>query len=194
MIFGKLEVRLRLPGIVVRPQAQIFVELVRVDHFAGIHLPVGIPGGLEFAERLHQLGAEHFGEEFGAGLSVAVFAGERTAVADDQVGGFFDELAEFRDALFRVQIEVYARVHAGVSEVAVERAFVAEVGHHLAQFAQIAAQLFRSDGGVFPSFPVERFAGNVRGCAQARFADFPDCACALRRRTSLTLRRSGDCG
>jgi len=103
-----------------------------------------------------------------------MFAGERTAVADREVGGLFDELAEFGDSLFRLQIEVEAGVHAGVAEVPVERALVIEVGHHLAKVAKVSAKFFGSNGRVFPAFPVERLAGNVRGCAEARFADFPD--------------------
>ncbi len=94
VIEQELEVRLGLPRRVVRAEAKVLVELVGLDHFAGIHLPVGIPRDLEFAEGLHQFGAEHFRKKFGAGLSVAVLAGERSAVADDEVGGFFDELAD----------------------------------------------------------------------------------------------------
>src|SRR4029077_1521151 len=53
MILRELEVSLRLPGGVVRAEAEVFVELVGIDQLAGVHLPVGIPGGLEFAEGLH---------------------------------------------------------------------------------------------------------------------------------------------
>ncbi len=81
-------------------------------------------------------------------------------------------------------------MHAGVAEVSVERAFVVEVGHHLAQVAKISAEFFGSDGGIFPAFPVQRLAGNVRGCAQTGFANLPDAAC-LRSREQLDVRRSG---
>ena len=82
MILRELEMGLRLPRCVVRAQAEIFVELVGTDQLAGVHLPVGIPGGFKFAEGLDQFWAEHFRKEFSAGLSVAVFAGEGSAVAD----------------------------------------------------------------------------------------------------------------
>src|SRR5580704_7627346 len=118
-----------------------------------------------------------------------VFAGERSAIADDEVGGFFDELAVFGDAFGRLQIEVEARVDAGMAEVSVERALVAERRHHFAKIAKISAETSRFDGGIFPSFPVERFTGNVRSCAETRLADFPD-ALGLRARVKLHLRGS----
>src|ERR1700686_2727811 len=43
LILRKLEMRLWLPGIVARAEAKIFVELVRLDQLARVHLPVGIP-------------------------------------------------------------------------------------------------------------------------------------------------------
>jgi len=48
------------------------------------------------------------------------------------------------------------------------------VAEQLLQVAQVAAQLLRGDGGVFPALPSKRLAGNVRSRAQTRFADFPD--------------------
>src|SRR6476620_11186528 len=65
VILRKLKVCLRLPWGVARAEAEIFVKLVgqlsrQTNEFAGIHLPVGIPGGFEFAKGLHQLGADHF--------------------------------------------------------------------------------------------------------------------------------------
>ena len=123
-------------------------------------------------------------------MSVAVFAGEGSAVADDEVGGFFDELAELGDAFFRLQVEVEARVHAGVAEMSVERAFVIEGGHHFAEVAEIGAEFFGSDGGILPTFPVQRFAGDVRGRAQTGLTDFPD-ALGLWAGEKADVRRSG---
>ena len=130
-------------------------------------------------------GAEHFGEEFAAGLPVAVFAGERSAITDDEVGGLFDELAELGDSVFRLQIEIEAGVHAGVAEVSVERAFVIEGGHQLAKVAEIGAEFFGSDGGVFPAFPVQRLAGDVRGYAETGLRELPRCAWLARRNTGV---------
>ena len=72
------------------------------------------------------------------------------------------------------KIEVHARVHAGVAEVSVERAFVVERGHHVAQVAKIATELVGSDRSVFPSFPGQRLAGHVRSHAKTRFANLPN--------------------
>src|SRR5205823_766082 len=120
VIFGELEMCLGLPRRVIWAKAQVFVELVGLKYFPRIHLPVWVPSLLEFAEGLHQFGAEHSGQKFGARLSVAVFAGERAAVADDKVCGFLNELAVLGDAFFRLQIEIEPSVHAGVAEVSVE--------------------------------------------------------------------------
>src|ERR1700722_18868978 len=103
-----------------------------------------------------------------------MLTGDRSAITKNQVGGCFHEFSKFSDALFRLEIKIQARVDAGVAEVAVERAFVAEVIHQLAQVAKIGAEFFRSDGGVFPSLPVQRLAGDVRGDTEARLANFPD--------------------
>ena len=64
------------------PVAQILDGIVDadcIDEFAGVHAVVGIPQRLEFAEGLHQLGAEHLGQQRGAGLAVAVLAAEGSA-------------------------------------------------------------------------------------------------------------------
>src|SRR5215470_3500165 len=103
-----------------------------------------------------------------------MFAGKGAAVADDEVGSFFNKLAEFGDALFRFQIEVEARMHAGMAEVSVERTLVAIRGHHFAEIAEISAEVFWGDGGVFPTFPIERFARHVRRGTETGLADFPD--------------------
>ena len=135
-------------------------------------------------------GPNIFGKQFGAGLSVAVFAGERTAVADDKIGSLFHELAELGDSIFGLQVEIEAGVHAGVAEVAVKRSFVTEGAHHIAQVAKIAAEFFGSDGGIFPAFPVERLAGDVRGDAETGLANIPD-ALGLRARVKADVGRAG---
>ena len=105
---------------------------------------------------------------------------------------------------FDLQVEVHARVDAGVAEVAVERAVVAEVVHHLAQVAKIGAEFFGRDRGVFPAFPVQRFAGNMRSDAEAGFANIPDalgllagvqraCSAESALRSSAVDQASGAC-
>src|SRR5579863_4576620 len=94
LIEGKLEVRLWLPRCVAGADAKVCVELVGLDQLARVHLPIGIPRGLELAKSSHQLGTEHLGQQLGAGLSVAVLSGKRSAIAHDEVGSFFHELAK----------------------------------------------------------------------------------------------------
>ena len=100
VVFGVGKVGLRLPGVVVGAEAEVFVRLVGVDEFVGVHAIGGVEEALEGAEGLHQLFAEHLGEERAAGLAVAVFAGERAAVGEGDVGGAVHELAELEDAGF----------------------------------------------------------------------------------------------
>src|SRR5947209_20056299 len=46
------EMSRRVPGMIVGAEAQILVDAIRVDDLAGVHLPVRIPDGFEFAEGL----------------------------------------------------------------------------------------------------------------------------------------------
>ncbi len=166
VVIEKLKVGFRFPGRIAGTESKIFVELVRLDQFARIHLPIRIPCRLELTESLDEFRSKHLRKQFGARLAVAVFAGERTAVADDKIGGLFHKLSEPGDAVFRLQIEVQSRVDAAVAEVSVERALVVETLHQAAEIAKICAEFFGSHGRVLPAFPVGRLSGDVRGCAQ----------------------------
>src|ERR1700722_15290958 len=103
-----------------------------------------------------------------------MLSGERASVADHHVGRGFHELPEFRDAFFGLQIEANAVVDAAVAEVSVERALVVELVEQAAEVAEIGAEFFGSDRGVFPALPVGQFAGDVRSRAQRGLAHFPD--------------------
>src|SRR5438876_3776149 len=63
-IVRKLEMRLDLGWVVLGPDAQVFVQAIRMHNFARIHLVVGVPDGLELAEGLYKFGAVHLGEQF----------------------------------------------------------------------------------------------------------------------------------
>ena len=156
--------RFRLQGFVVGAQAQIFGWQVGVDNFVGIQLVVGIPDRLEFTEGVHELGPEHFWKQGSARLPVAVLAGERASVADDQVGCPFNKLAVFADAGFALEIEAYAHVDAPMPEVAIEGAGIAVFVHQGTDIAQIAAELFRSYCRVVPPFPLRRRSRREGGC------------------------------
>src|SRR4029077_1705976 len=62
MVVGKLEVRVWAPRVVVGAKPQVFIQPVRFDDLPGIHLPVRIPGILEFVKRLDQFWPEHLGK------------------------------------------------------------------------------------------------------------------------------------
>src|SRR5205085_1465704 len=61
LVFGKMEMGLRLPRVVVGPETEIFVEAVGFDDLSGVHLPVGIPDRLELAEGFDQFRSKHPG-------------------------------------------------------------------------------------------------------------------------------------
>src|SRR6266404_2335739 len=174
VVVGKFEMRLGLPRIISGTEAQVFIEAIRLDELARVHLPIGIPDRLELTEGLHNFRSKHFWKKLGAGLPVSVFARERAAVADDKVGSLFHELAELADAFGGFEIVVHTGVHTGVAEVSVERTFVVEGLHQSAQIAEISAEFFGRDRGVFEAFPAQRFAGNMRSDTEARLADLPN--------------------
>ena len=81
-VVRKLKISFGVERFVVRSQAQVLGGQVGVDHLVRVHLIVRVPDGLEFNKGLDQLGAEHFGKQCAAGLSVAMLAGKRAAVTD----------------------------------------------------------------------------------------------------------------
>ena len=174
MSSGNLKFGLRLPGPVVRAEAQVLVGPVGIDHLARVHLPLRVPDGLELAERLHQLLAVHLRQEEGLGLAVAVLGGEGAAVLDDEVRGLIEELHVIGDAFPGEEIEGDAAVDAALAEMAVEGSDQAELVEQLAELPEIVADLVGPDRRVLPSGPGQGKAGNIRGCAQARLAHLPD--------------------
>ena len=73
-IIGEGEMRLQSRSSIPCAQPQILIDAVRVHDLARIHPAAGIPDRLEFAKRLHQLGAEHLWQELRLRLAVPVFA------------------------------------------------------------------------------------------------------------------------
>ena len=102
VVCGELEPGFGLLRLVARAQTKVVHRLIdgdRIDELSRIHAVLRIPQGLELAECLHQIGAKHLGQQGGPGLTVAVFARERAAMSQDDVGGLIDEAAVFGDAL-----------------------------------------------------------------------------------------------
>ncbi len=85
------------------------------------------------------------------------------------------------------EIEVDARVHAALAEMAVQVAGIAVLVEQLAQLAQIAAQVFWRHRRIFPAFPSDRLVRHVRGCAQPSLAHLPDLL--FHRRVVVQLHR-----
>ena len=166
------------------------VDTHGVDQLAGIHAVVRIPQRLELAEGLHQLRAEHLGQQHRARLPVAVLATERSAEMDDEVGGAFNKLAELSYPLWAREIEVDAHVHAALAVVAIERAAIAEFVHQFGERAQVVAEFGGRNGRILPALPAVRLAGHKNHRAQRRFAHVPHAGRFLRR-ADVRRRRIG---
>ena len=98
--------------------------------------------------------AEHAREQLGARLPVAVLAGERAAVGDDEVGGLLDEAPVARDPAAAREVEVVADVHAALAEVAVVDAPEAVPRRERPQVAQVVADPLGRHRRVLPALPV----------------------------------------
>ena len=157
--------------LVVGAGAEAGVEGVGTDNLARVHAVRGVPDAFEFGEGFDQLGAEHDGEEFGAGVAVAVLAGDRSAVADDQVGGFGDEVAVVLHALRRAEVVVHVGMEAALAEVAVEHGEVVVLVEQFVEVAEVRAELFGVDGGVVPAAPGDGRGAGDAADAEAEFAD-----------------------
>ena len=132
-----------------------------------------VPQVLEPLKGVDQLRAEHTLQQDATSLAVAVLAGKRPAVRDDEVCRTVEEGAEGAYAGGGAEIEVDADVDAGLAKMAVVRGGVAEFAEQLVKGAQIRAEALRRDGVVLPTFGAGHLAGHDGGRAQAVFAHLP---------------------
>src|ERR1035437_4780955 len=127
----------------------------------------------ELCERLHQLWSEHLWQQRGARLSVAVLAGEGTAVFEDYVGGFIDKLSILCNSFSGLEIEGEAEVHTALAEVPIHRRAIAVAIDQAEQIAQICAEKFGRNGGVFPAFAAVLLSGNEDAGSETGLANSP---------------------
>ena len=172
-VVGEGEVGAHGDGAEGGAQPEVFVGPVGIDDLVGVHAPGRVPDGLELTERLHELGAEHLGEELRPGLPVAVLAGEGPAVGDHEVGGVGQEGPEGGHPLGREQVEVHAGVHAPLAEVPVEHAPVAVAVKQGPEVPEVAAQPLGRHGRVLPALEGRGPAGDERGRSRPRLSYLP---------------------
>src|SRR6185503_8771182 len=163
----------RIPGFVVCAETKILIDSVRIYDFAGIHFPFAVPDRFEFTKRPDEVVAEHFRQEFRARLPVAMFTGERSTETDDEVCRFLNEAAVFVDAFTRLQIEINSRMKATLAKMPIQGAVVFIAVEKRSKLTQIVANSVRRNGGVFPSFPCVRLAGNSGSRSETQFANSP---------------------
>src|SRR5258708_23504023 len=112
VVLRKLEMSLGLLRTVIRAESQIFRREIWIDHFVRIEFVFGIPNAFEFSECLHQFRSKHFWKESSTRLPVAVLAGERSSIRNNQVGCSLAEFAIFADARFAFQVNPDAHLNA----------------------------------------------------------------------------------
>ena len=105
---------------------------------AGVHPAARVPDRLELAEGVDQLGRVHPRQQLGPRLAVAVLAGQRSAVRDDQVGRVLDEPAEVGEPGLVTRSKSIRDVQAAVAEVAVVGAAAAVRVQQGVELAQVA--------------------------------------------------------
>src|SRR5215831_463709 len=137
IVVGELEMRARTPGSVVRPQSQILIDSVRTHHLPRIHLPVRVPDFLELFEGFDQFRPKHFGQQLSARLPVAVFAGERTAIANHKIGSAMNKTSIVLNPARGSQVKIDSRMHAALPKMAVQRATIVEFVQQLPEIAKI---------------------------------------------------------
>ncbi len=134
-------------------EAEVGVQRGRADQHARVEQVVRVPDRLRPLEQPHQLTAVHARQQLRPGLSVAVFAGQRAAVGDDQVGEVLREAAEAGHTRVRQQVEVDTDVDAAVAEVPVRRAAQPVRPEEPSEVAQVRAQPGRRHRAVLPAGP-----------------------------------------
>src|SRR5205807_10298290 len=117
------------------------------------HEAAWIPDRLELTEGVDEVRPEHLRQELGFRLTVAVFAGERSAIGHYERARIVHERLVLFDARRRLQIEVDASVDAALTEVSVQGAGVSVLVEQLPQVAQVVADTVRRNRRVLPSFP-----------------------------------------
>ena len=127
--FGKIAVvlavkkfRFRIPRMIIRSEPQILILMKRVHDFARIHFILRVPDFFELAKRLDQFFAEHDRQQIRLRLSVAVFAGNRTAQTHDQFRRLAHKFFVMLDSVLCFQAKINARVNAAVAKMSVKRA------------------------------------------------------------------------
>src|SRR5436853_462988 len=125
------------------PVTQILVATIWLDDLAGIHLPIRIPDGFKFFERLDEFRPKHLDQKFAARLPVTVFAGQGASITDDQIGRFIGK----REIVFNpgaiLQPEINASMHQALAEMAVKRAEISILIEQRAKIAQVTPDVVR---------------------------------------------------
>src|SRR5579885_129531 len=197
VVFFIGEVVLDFRRLIGGADAQIGRDREGIDDFAGVHAARRIPDRLELAEGLDKLGAIHLLEERTARLAVAMLAGKRAAVADDEIRALVEKALPIGEASLRAQIERNPAMDEAIAEVAIDRSLIAVSMKECLEVAQIIAEHLAGHGGIFPAVPSLWHARNMGRCAERRFAQLPNFVLLALVRNDfrrMALRAHGLCG
>ena len=137
-----------------RPSARGGLGLVHGGgEHPGVEEVVRVEDVLDACEQVEHLGGVHEAQEFAAGASVAVLAGDGAAVGGADAGRGLQEGARVGDALGGFERHGEAHVHAAVAEVPVQEAVDVELLHEGGEVAQVRAEVLGRDGRVLEAGP-----------------------------------------
>ena len=108
---------------------------------------------LDAREQVEHLGRVHEAQEFSAGASVAVLAGDGAAVGGADAGRGLEERARVGDAFRGLERHGEAHVHAAVAEVPVQEAVDVVLLHEGGEVAQVGTEVLGWDGRVLEAWP-----------------------------------------
>ena len=141
----------------------------------GVEEVVGVEDVLDAREQVEHLGGVHEAQEFSAGASVAVLAGDGAAVGGADAGRGLEERARVGDAFRGLERHGEAHVHAAVAEVPVQEAVDVVLLHEGGEVAQVGTEVLGWNGRVLEAGPCLLVAA----------------ACAVRRGASAQARTVG---
>src|SRR5499433_2331898 len=171
---GKVQQGLGLPRRVLGAVAEVLGDRRARHDVARIHASLGVEGGLELAESLEDLGAEHALEEGAPGAPIAVLARDGAAVLEDEVEDLVGHVPHLLEPARRLEIDQRADVQAPDGAVAVVGALGPVLGHDVAEARHEDRQVFGIDRGVLDEGDGLGLALGAEEKPEARLAELPD--------------------
>ena len=119
-----------------------------MDDFARVEKTFGVEALFQLAKSTVEFGSEHLLLERGSYQPVAVFARERTAVFEDQVGDLVGDAGKLLDTFSGFHIDDRADVQESDRGVGVKAGWDFATGQNGLKTLDIVVQIFRGDSRI----------------------------------------------